>query len=146
MLKKIMACMICLPICSLSFAADWKLFTFTSEYFVSIDNNSLKRDSTKDTLDFWYKSTARKYIPNEKVFKGDYGLFYTTLNCAEKTLATKSYVTYSTTGSVKESETVSDPVFEPIVPETIGEQFLELCTSTPNSTTDINQKSKKIDI
>ena len=73
-------------------------------------------------------------------------LFYTTLNCAEKTLATKSYVTYSTNGSVKESETVSDPVFEPIVPETIGEQFLELCTSTPNSTTDINQKSKKIDI
>ena len=62
------------------------------------------------------------------------------------TLATNLAVVLSNKGSVKESETVSDPVFEPIVPETIGEQFLELCTSTPNSTTDINQKSKKIDI
>lgn len=146
MFKKLIVCLICLPICSLSFASDWKLFTFTPEYFVSIDNNSLKEDSTKETLDFWYKSTARKYIPNEKVFKGDYSLFYTTLNCKEKTLATKSYVTYSANGSVKESETVNDPVFEPIVPETIGEQFLKLCTSDLMKPTTLDQKKKHVDI
>lgn len=144
MFKKLLACLICLPICSLSFAADWKLFTFTPEYFVSIDNSSLKKDSTKDTLDFWYKFTARKYIPSEKVFKGDYGLFYTTLNCGEQTLATKSYVTYSASGSVKESETVNDPVFEPIVPETIGEKFLELCTPDSMSPTTVDQKNKQV--
>lgn len=146
MSKKLIACLTCLLICSTTFSADWKLKTFTDEYFIYIDSESLKPNKNLSTLDFWYKAVARKNIFEQKVYKGDYGLFYEVLNCREKTIATKSYVTYKANGAIKESQSTDDLLFEPLVPESIGEIFLDLCTSTPNSTTDINQKSKKIDI
>lgn len=144
MFKRLIACLICLPVCSLSFAADWKLFTYSSDYFVYVDFDSIKTDSERNSLDFWYKAVAKTYIPTEKMYKGDYSLVYTILDCATNTLATKSYVSYSAKGSVKESETVEVPLFEPIVPDTIGEIFIKLCTPDSKSPVSIDQKNKQI--
>lgn len=144
MLKKLMACIAFLPVCNLALAADWKLFTYATEYFIYIDHDSIKTDSEKNSLDFWYKAVARTSVPTEKMYKGDYGLYYTTLDCETKTLATKSYVSYSAKGSVKESETVEVPVFEPIVPETVGEHFIELCTPASEKPIANDQKDKQI--
>uniref|UniRef100_UPI001330A8E0 hypothetical protein n=1 Tax=Acinetobacter variabilis TaxID=70346 RepID=UPI001330A8E0 len=106
--------------------------------------DSIKIDSEKNSLDFWYKAVAKTYVPTEKMYKGDYSLAYTILDCATNTLATKSYVSYSAKGSVKESETVEVPLFEPIVPDTIGELFIKLCTPDSTSPVSIDQKNKQI--
>lgn len=144
MFKNLIACLVFLPVCSLSSAADWKLFTYSTNYFVYIDYDSIKTDSEKKSLDFWYKAIAKNYVPADKMYKGDYSLYYATLDCEAKALATKSYVSYSAKGAVKESETVEVPLFEPIVPETIGEHFINLCTPASTNPVDVDQKNKQI--
>ncbi|MEB3767982.1 surface-adhesin E family protein [Acinetobacter sp. MD2] len=128
MFKKLVTCFTGFIIYNNTFAAEWKLLTYNDDYFIYVDKTSIKAHLDSSTLDFWYKFTARKNIIEEKTYTGDYGLSYQTLNCHDKTIATKSYVTYQTNGMVKESESSNTPSFSPIVPESIGEAFLDLCT------------------
>ncbi len=142
MLKKLITCTTCLLISTTTFSAKWEIFDLSDHFIIYVDTESLNVDSNSNMVTHWYKAVARKNLFEEKIYKGDFSVAYQVVDCTNKTLATKSNTDYKANGSVKESENFEKLSFEHIIPDSIGEIFLDLCESKPN----VGHKTHKIDI
>jgi len=125
MLKKLIVCATCMLISTTTFSAKWELLESLDDFTIYVDTKSLKFDSNMVT--HWYKAVAHKNLIDEKIYKGDYFITYQVVDCLNKTVATKSSIEYKANGSVKESENFDEIKFEHIIPDSIGEAFLNLC-------------------
>lgn len=112
-------------------AADWRLANY---YGISegseesgiyyIDSSTL--DVSKNIRKAWMYG-IRKDLKSGAVTSSKLQLEF---NCKEKTTATLNFVSYKPSGAVSSSRTPKEKVWEAVIPESLGEGWLDFACST----------------
>lgn len=131
-MNKALTIFVLISLTSITNAANWIDVDHDESRTIQIDYDSLQNIGTTQTpiAKAWVKLTNFEDDAKNDFFKGEYVIGMHHYDCLKKKIRYLSFTTYDTQGKVKISQKHDSPIYEEVIPDSVGEDMLKgACTA-----------------